>query len=97
VAGEVEHTLAAALSRKKILMSIQNYDLLDIFTSVLRKSRELRGHPPQIARHLAQHAPALRVRPIGKREPQIELRGLAQLGPRQKQQACSRGRDASRH
>jgi len=78
VAGQKEHAFAATMAFQKILMAIEDEDLLDILFGASRKSGELDGHPAEIADHGEHKALALGGGHDWKRNFEIDLRGLAQ-------------------
>ena len=78
MASEEQDALAAALRCVEILESINDNDAFDFLARVLRELRELASHPAHLANHSANHASALRIGPIGKREPEIEHRRAAE-------------------
>ncbi len=77
VPGEEQDTLAATARRIEIFESVHDDDTFNSFSRVLRKLRKFASHPSYLPDHSANHAPASRIRPIGKREPEIEHCGTA--------------------
>ncbi len=97
VPGQIQHAFSAPLALEKVFVAIEDDHRFDILLRVLRETRKLRGHPAEIPQHPTDNLLALRVAPIRKSDPQIELRGFPQLRKKRKKNARNRNRKASRH
>ena len=78
-------------------MPFENHNVFNVFFRESRQARKFGGHPAQIAYHFARRVFTLRVGPIRKGEPLVELRRFPQLWLQGKKQARHGRREATRN
>src|SRR5579863_4837881 len=94
--GEKKDALAPAPSLVEILEAVHDNDAFDFLSGVLRELGELSGHPAYLADHAADHELMLRVRAIGKRDPQVDRRRTPQRRSHRVSGGRKTGSDKSR-
>ncbi len=66
--GKEKYSLAAALPFQKIIVAVENNDLLDIFPRVAGHHSEFRRHPAETTHHSARRCRALLIGPLRERQ-----------------------------